>query len=314
MTAQYIALGKKLLNEGQWVYNKRTNSRCLTLIDETLSFDVGKGEFPLVTTRKAYFRQAIGEMLGYIRGYTSTEQFHTLGVHTWDENAKNPVWTESPIGKEFIEEGHDLGLIYGGVDRLVETGWGIQFDQDGEIEGIRNKSALCYIYDSFTDFIVLHNKLREGIDDRGLIWSFWRPEFFKFGCLRPCVYEHQFSLVNDTLHLSSTARSQDYPLGTVFNLVQVYFLLWLMAELTGHKPGIAKLRLVNIHLYENQLEQFKAQMERDPFPHPKLVCNKPLTLRNVLGTHDEIEDNLHPNDFDVEGYQYHPAIKYPFTV
>ena len=314
MTKQYVALGKKLLSEGEWVYNKRTNSRCLTLIDETLSFDVGKGEFPLVTTRKSYFRQAIGEMLGYIRGYTKTEEFHALGGHTWDEIAKNPACVGSPIGSKMIAQGHDLGLIYGGVDRMGQTPWDVQFGQGGLIEGIRSKSSLCYVHDSFTDFIELYSKLHDGIDDRGLIWSFWRPEFFKFGCLRPCVYEHQFSLVNGPLHLSSTARSQDYPLGTVFNIVQVYFLLWLMAELTGFKPGIAKFRLVNIHLYENQLELFKEQMKREPFPHPKLVCKKPVRLNNVLGVHDEAEYNLHPNDFDVEGYQHHPAIKYPFTV
>lgn len=310
MTKQYVALGKKILEKGEWVFNERTNSRCLTLIDETLEYDVGKGEFPLVTTRKSYFRQAIGEMLGYIRGYTSTEQFHKLGVHTWDANAANPAWTESESGKQFIQAGHDLGLIYGGIDRMVLTEGKLLFDHKNEPE----MTSMNWYLLNRTSFKSIVDQLRDGEDDRGLIWSFWRPDFFHLGCLRPCMYEHQFSLVNGKLYLSSTQRSNDFCLGNAFNMVQVYFLLWVMAKLTGYLPAIAKHRSVNIHVYENQLELFKEQMQREPFPGPGLVCLKPITLENVLGLCEKEEDNLHPNDFTVVNYQYHPAIKYPFTV
>ena len=310
MTKQYVALGKKILEKGEWVVNERTNSRCLTLIDETLEYDVGKEEFPLVTTRKSYFRQAIGEMLGYIRGYTSTEQFHALGVHTWDANAQNPAWTGSRFGKKFIETGHNLGLIYGGVDRFEITRGNLLFDHKNDPEMTDMNGYLS----ERTSFLSIVNQLRGGQDDRGLIWSFWRPELFEFGCLRPCMYEHQFSLVNGKLYLSSTQRSNDFCVGNVFNMVQVYFLLWVMAKLTDHQPAIAKHRSVNIHVYENQFELFKEQMEREPFPTPRLVCRKSITIASVLGICEDEEDNLHPNDFDVEGYQHHPSIKYPFTV
>lgn len=278
MTKQYIELGKKILEKGEWVVNERTNSRCLTLIDETLEYDVGKEEFPLVTTRKSYFRQAIGEMLGYIRGYTSTDEFHRLGVYTWDANSDN--WNSPHKDGE-----GDLGVIYGKSADLVGFG-----------------------------FKELIDTINRAPHDRGLIWNFWNPEWFNQGCLRPCMYSHQFNVVGNKLYLSSTARSQDYPLGSVFNMVQCYFLLWLVSELTEYEPATAKLRMVNIHIYENQLELFKEQMEREPFPSPRLICHKPITIESVLGICENEEDNLHPNDFDVEGYQHHPAIKYPFTV
>ena len=315
MTKQYIALGKKILEKGEWVVNERTNSRCLTLIDETLEYDVGKEEFPLVTTRKSYFRQAIGEMLGYIRGYTSTEQFHALGVHTWDANAQNPAWTGSRFAKRFIEAGHDLGVIYGATDRLKPIRpFSIDvYSTEGDMI-VSRPNTLMLTNENKTDFFTIYESLKRGEDNRGLIWSFWKPELFEFGCLRPCMYEHQFSLVNGKLYLSSNQRSMDTPLGGNANMVQVYFLLWLMAKLTGHQPAIAKHRSVNIHVYENQLELFKEQMEREPFPSPRLVCRKSITIASVLGICENEEDNLHPNDFDVEGYQHHPAIKYPFTV
>lgn len=313
MTKQYVALGKKILEQGKWVYNERTKTQCLTLIDETMEYDVGKGEFPLCTTRKSYFRQAIGEMLGYIRGYTSTEQFHKLGVHTWDANAKNPAWTETEIGKEMIAEGHDLGVIYGAAANAKYNanyygGNEITFYSNGETNTIHIENGLN------SRFAEIVNKLKEGKDDRGLIWSFWKPELFEYGCLRPCMYEHQFSLVGNDLYLSSSQRSQDYAIGNTFNMVQVYFLLWVMAKLTNKNPKIAKHRAINIHLYENQYDLFVEQMEREPFPSPYLHCNKEITLESVLGLCEKEEDNLHPNDFDVINYQHHPAIKYPFTV
>lgn len=205
MTKQYVALGKKLLEEGVWVYNERTNSLCLTLIDETMEYNVDKGEFPLCTTRKSFFRQAIGEMLGYIRGYTSTEQFHKLGVHTWDANANNPTWTKTEIGMEMTKDGHDLGIIYGAAANAkyninYRGGKETTFCSNDKLNTVKVKSGLE------SQFVEIYNKLKEGVDDRGLIWSFWKPELFKFGCLRPCMYEHQFSLIEDKLYLSSTQR------------------------------------------------------------------------------------------------------------
>lgn len=205
MTKQYVALGKKILEQGKWVYNERTKTQCLTLIDETMEYDVGKGEFPLCTTRKSYFRQAIGEMLGYIRGYTSTEQFHKLGVHTWDANAKNPAWTETEIGKEMTKDGHDLGVIYGAA---ANAKYGITYNGGKEIvfASISKPSTIKVKNGLESRFVEIVNKLKEGKDDRGLIWSFWKPELFEYGCLRPCMYEHQFSLVGNDLYLSSTQR------------------------------------------------------------------------------------------------------------
>lgn len=205
MTKQYVALGKKILEQGKWVYNERTKTRCLTLIDETLEYDVGKGEFPLCTTRKSFFRQAIGEMLGYIRGYTSTKQFHALGVHTWDLNAANTAWTETEIGKAMIAEGHDLGVIYGAaanakININYYGGKEITFSSGNKLNTIKIVNGLN------SRFAEIVNKIKEGKDDRGLIWSFWKPELFEFGCLRPCMYEHQFSLLGDDLYLSSTQR------------------------------------------------------------------------------------------------------------
>ena len=70
---QYIEVGKRILEEGVWVTNPRTGVRCLTIIDADFTFNVGAGEFPLVTTRKSFAKQAIMELIGYLRGYRDWE-------------------------------------------------------------------------------------------------------------------------------------------------------------------------------------------------------------------------------------------------
>ena len=76
--SQYEDLCRNIVDNGTWVENKRTGKRCLTLINADLQYNVGAGEFPLVTTRKSYWKAAIAEFLGYIRGYETAEQFRSI--------------------------------------------------------------------------------------------------------------------------------------------------------------------------------------------------------------------------------------------
>ena len=129
------------------------------------------------------------------------------------------------------------------------------------------------------------------------------------GCLRPCMYSHHFSLLNDTLYLNSTQRSCDVPLGLNFNMIQVYVFLALMAQITGNKAGQAYHKIVNAHIYEDQLDLMRnIQLKRNPLPTPKLIINPDIKSLKDLETWVTLDD------FQVEGYQHHDAITYPFSV
>ncbi|WLI71373.1 thymidylate synthase [Salmonella phage vB_SenS-AKM_ECS] len=282
---QYIETGKRILEEGQWVTNPRTGVRCLTIIDADFTFNVGANEFPLITTRKAFAKQAIMEMIGYLRGYDSAAQFRAIGVNTWNANAnENLAWLDNPYRKG--ED--DMGRVYGVQGRHWTNSDGLMFDQ------------LSKIY---------HN-LKRGIDDRGEILTFWNPGEFSKGCLRPCMHTHQFSILGDTLYLNSFQRSNDFLLGQVFNMVQCYSLLAIMAQITGYKPGIARQKIVNLHIYENQYEVLieHKQFDREPFAPPTLEINPNIQ------TLDDVLTWVSKDDFTVRGYEHHPAIAYPFTV
>lgn len=281
---QYLNLCRRIVDEGEWVENKRTGKRCLTVINADLTYDVAGNQFPLVTTRKSYWKAAIAELLGYLRGYDNAAQFRAIGCNTWNANANdNDAWLNNPARKG--ED--DMGRVYGVQGRAWQTPEGRPLDQ------------LKKIVDN----------LSQGIDDRGEIMTFYNPGEFHLGCLRPCMHTHTFSLLGETLSLTSYQRSCDVPLGLNFNQVQVFALLAIVAQITGHKPGKAYHKIVNAHIYEDQLELMRdVQLKREPFPAPTFSMNPDIKSLN------DIETWVTLDDFAVEGYQYHDAIAYPFSV
>ncbi|MYM63482.1 thymidylate synthase [Pseudomaricurvus sp. HS19] len=281
---QYLDLCQRIVDEGVWVENERTGKRCLTVINADLSYDVAANQFPLITTRKSYWKSAIAELLGYLRGYDNAADFRKLGTKTWDANANdNEVWLQSP----FRKGEDDMGRVYGVQGRSWSKPDGGSVDQ----------------------FAKLVHNLCNGIDDRGEILSFYNPGEFHMGCLRPCMHTHNFSLLGDTLYLTSYQRSCDVPLGLNFNQIQVFVLLALVAQITGHKPGQAYHKIVNAHIYEDQLELMRdVQLQREPFASPQLNINP--DIRKL----EDLETWVTMDDFEVVGYEHHDPINYPFSV
>jgi len=281
---QYLDLCNRIINEGTWIKNERTGKSCLTVINADLQYEVGKNEFPMITTRKSYFKSAIAEFLGYIRGYDNAADFRALGTKTWDANANlNEAW----LNNTYRKGEDDMGRVYGVQGRAWKTPEGNTIDQ------------LKKIVDN----------LKNGIDDRAEIITFYNPGEFHMGCLRPCMHTHTFSLVGDTLHLTSYQRSCDVPLGLNFNQVQVFTFLALMARITGKKAGTAYHKIVNAHIYEDQLELMRdVQVKREPFPSPQ------LHISEKIQTLEDLETWVTMDDFSISGYECHEAIKYPFSV
>ena len=281
---QYLDLCRRIIEEGEWVENARTGKRCLTIINADLTYNVAKNEFPLVTTRKSYWKAAIAELLGYIRGYRSAADFRALGTKTWDANAnQNSAWLDNPNRRG--ED--DMGRVYGVQGRSWQKPDGGTVDQ------------LQKIVDD----------LSKGVDDRGEILSFYNPGEFHLGCLRPCMHTHTFSLLGGKLYLTSYQRSCDVPLGQNFNQIQVFTLLKLMAQITGNHPGVAYHKIVNAHIYEDQLELMRdVQLKREPYDPPQLHINPDIRA------FEDLETWVTLDDFEVTGYRHHDPIAYPFSV
>ena len=280
---QYIDLCNRVINEGKWIKNKRTGKRCLTVINAHLSYDVSDGTLPVLTTKQTAWKPAIAEMLGYLRGYTSAADFRAIGCNTWNANAnENEAWLNNP----FRKGQDDMGRCYGAQARDWKTPEGTSLDQ---------------LWNVYFD-------LRRGIDNRSEIITFMNPGERDRACLNSCMHTHTFSILNDKLYLTSYQRSCDLPLGIPFNMIQVAWLLMIMAQITKLKPAIGFHELVNVHIYEDQFDLLKDQITREPYQLPKLKINPDIkTLK-------DLETWVTTDDFELTRYEHHPKVNFPFSV
>jgi len=281
---EYIDLCKRVINEGHWIENERTGKRCLTVINADFEYDVSKGILPILTTKKSYWKAAIAEMLGYLRGYTSAADFRAIGCNTWNANAnENEAWLKN----KFRTGEDDMGRCYGAQGRDWRN------PENQSIDQLRN------IYDD----------LKNGIDNRSEIMTFMNPGERDRACLNSCMHTHTFSILDGGLYLTSYQRSDDLPLGHGFNQIQVAWLLMIMAQITGLKPMKAFHKIVNAHIYEDQLEQLRdIQLTREPLPLPVLKINPKIKSLEDLETWVTLDD------FELIGYDHHQAINYKFSV
>lgn len=279
---EYLKLCQRVVDEGVWVTNKRTGKKCLTVIDANFTYDVSEGKLPVLTTKKLFWKPAIAEMLGYLRGYTSAAQFRSIGCNTWNDNANKKIWQDNPHCKGV----DDMGECYGAQGRRFR-------DRDGK---------------PFDQLLKVYIDLCEAYDDRREIITFWNPAEIHRACLASCMHTHTFSILGDKLYLTRYQRSDDLPLGHGFNQVQVAWLLMVMAQITGLKPAKAFHKIVNAHIYEDQLETMNVQLKREPFELPALKINPDIKSLYDLETWVTVDD------FKLIGYEHHPAIKYAFSV
>ena len=281
---QYIDLCDRIIVDGIWIKNERTGVKCLTVINADFEYDCSTGLLPVLTTKKMAWKPAIAEMLGYIRGYTSAAQFRKLGCNTWNANAnENEAWLANPWRKGM----DDMGRCYGAQGRDWRN------PENNPIDQLKN----------------VYNDLKAGIDNRSEIITFMNPGERDRACLNSCMHTHTFSLVNDDLYLTSYQRSDDVPIGHPFNMIQVAWFLMIMAQITGHKPAKAFHKVVNAHIYDNQLDTLiNEQLDREPYPSPTLMINPDIKTLN------DLENWVTTDDFGLDEYKHHPPRKYEFSV
>ena len=294
---QYTILANDILETGEWS-NNRTGVRTKFKIGKLLEFDLSK-EFPILTTKYVYWRSAISEMVGFIRGYDNAADFRNIGCNVWNQNAnENKEWLKNPNRKGT----DDLGRIYGVQWREWDAGLLTQtsentFEIDQPVDQLK----------------MVVDDLSKDIDNRREIVTAWNPGEMSIMALPPCHMTMIFSLVEEKtkVDLFVVIRSSDVGLGLPFNTAQYAFLLNFIARITNKKVGTLRIYLNNVHIYENHIDGIKEQLKRMP-----LICNPKLDLSDDLSslealetTSKPIQDLIHLND-----YEYHPAIKLPMAV
>lgn len=278
---EYNQLCERVIQEGYPIYNERTGKICHTVINNDFVYNVGAGEVPILTNKQVFVQSAIAEIIGYLRGYTCAQKFKNIGSPSWIMNSnKTKQWLINPNRKGE----NDCGLIYGAV---AKDWHGVDLIQK------------------------VYNNLSKGIDDRREIVTFFDPSKFDKACLRPCAYEWIWSLVGGKLSLTVTQASCDVPLGLPWNSVSFYFLLKLMAKITGNEPDKVYHKLINVHIYDDQIEPLKEQLSRTPLDIKPIleIAAWVETLEDVIGCDKHAREY-----FTLAGYNHQGKIEFPFSV
>src|SRR5213594_4290727 len=186
------------------------------------------------------------------------------------------------IWDEWADERGELGPVYGYQWRHWRTPDGREIDQIAQL--IQN--------------------LRQRPDSRRHIVSAWNPADVDKMALPPCHALFQFYVAEGRLSCQMYQRSADLFLGVPFNIASYSLLTLMVAQVTDLQPGEFVLTLGDAHLYLNHLDQAREQLARAPRPFPRMRLNP------------EVKDlaAFRYEDFTLEGYDPHPAIRAPIAV
>jgi thymidylate synthase len=277
----YHDLLRRVLAEG-FRKEDRTGTGTLSIFGHQMRFDLAAG-FPLVTTKKVHLKSIIVELLWFLRGETDIAFLREHGVTIWDE------WATAEQTARFGREVGDLGPIYGHQWR----NFGASKNADGS-----------YARDGVDQIATVVEQIRKNPNSRRLIVSGWNPKEADQVALPPCHTLFQFYVADNRLSAQLYQRSGDVFLGVPFNIASYALLTMMVAQVTGLGLGSFVHSLGDAHLYLNHLEQAQLQLTRDVRALPTIKLNpERRELREFVAS-----------DFELQGYDPHPAIRAPVAV
>lgn len=272
----YLALVDKVLAEGVYTED-RTGVGTLSSFGHMAKYDLSAG-FPILTTKKVFWRGVVAELLFFLRGEENIAYLHEHDVHIWDE---------------WADENGNLGPIYG-------TSW-------RDFGGPTN--------DWFVDrakgvdqLNVLLRELRRHPSSRRHIMTSWNPRSYNHAALPPCHgLTIQFNVAEGRLNCAMYQRSADLFLGVPFNIASYALLTHILAKEVGLEPGVFTHMIGDTHIYLNHLDAFDEQFTRP--------TNRPAPTLHIADRERDGYSPMNPlpayepSDFVLEGYDPFPTIK-----
>lgn len=279
----YLDLVKNVLENGVRKEN-RTGTDTISNFAEFYKVDLSKG-FPLLTTKKVFFRSVILELLWYLRGEDHIRWLRDENdCHIWD------AWAD--------EDGH-VGPIYPVLWRRFPYLEKEKVNLEGSGGAVESETWIRKEFDQVQRAI---DMLKTNPNSRRIVVSTWHPGLLGEMALPPCHIMYIFNVSNGKLNCHLTQRSGDIALGIPFNLACYSALTMAIAQEVGLEPGTFAHTIVDAHIYENHVDGLKEQLKREPRALPTLeIANKPI-------------DELTFDDFKLHGYDPDPVIKFEVAV
>ncbi len=300
---QYLGLAREILKTGIKQVDRGTGVADYSLFGRQSVYDLSKG-FPLLTTKKVFWKGVIEELYWFFSGQTNIKYLVDKGVHIWDDypykmfktkNKKSKMTKDVFIEKikndsKFAKEWGELPRIYGEMWRKWPT----------RTKG-RTIDQLHWVI----------QELKEDPNAHNAIVTSWNPEYlytmaaYDDASRFPiCHNMYQISNRNGKLSLILYQRSCDLFLGVPFNIASYALLTIILAKILKLAPGEFIHVYGDVHIYENHINQFKEQLKRKPRPFPKVT---------IKGKLDTIKD-FTPDKVILQDYNPYPPIKAELTV
>ena len=286
---QYLELLDYILEHGE-ERGDRTGTGVISSFGHQIRFNLEDG-FPAITTKSLAWKGVVSELLWFLEGSDDERRlaeirFQQDRTELTDLTKFSTIWTDNAdnqgieLGYENNESTKKLGPIYG-----------VQWRNWGGIDQIKK----------------LLDDLSSNPGGRRHILSAWNVEQIESMALPPCHVMSQFYVsANGRLSCQMYQRSADMFLGVPFNIASYALLQSILANILNLIPGEFVHVFGDAHIYKNSIDQVKEQLSRKPKKLPKLI------MPNI----DSIESlkNLSIDDFMLDGYESHPAIKAPMAI
>jgi thymidylate synthase len=268
---QYLNLMQNIINRG-YESDDRTGVGTFSEFGVQLKFSLENNTIPVFTTKRIFFKGVIEELLFFLRGETNTKILEAKGVNIWKGNTSREFLDK--LGLSNYPEG-EMGPMYGYM-------W-------------RNYNGIDQIANAI-------NLIKNDPKSRRIIISAYDPSKAHLTVLDPCHPFFQFHVEDNKLSCQFVMRSNDLFLGAPFNILSYGILTQIIAKTCGLEAGTLTYVCGNAHVYKNHIEQVKLQCSRTPYNFPQLKINKELNSIQDI-------EALEFKDFEIGGYEYHPAIK-----
>lgn len=251
-----------------------------------ISFEYISEMFPLLTTKKMFWKGVVEELLWFLRGSTNANELKEKGVKIWNGNSSREYLDS--IGLNHYEEG-ELGPVYGWQWRSFNASYP---NKEGGFDQIK------YVLKELMS------------DSRRAILSGWNPCQLSEMALPPCHILYNFFKDSKGLSCMLHLRSNDLFLGQPFNIASVALLTMIIAKVLHMKAHKITLSICDAHIYEEHIEAVKEQGERTPYDLPLLEINsEPPVYDSNLDEKIKWIESLKYEDFVLTNYQSYPSIK-----
>ena len=291
---QYLELLKDILTTKE---RTSRNGVVKSSFSKTLLFDLRNG-FPLLTTKRMFWRGIVEELLFFIRGDTDSKILENKGINIWKGNTSRKFLDSN--NKTSYTEG-DMGPMYGYQWRRFNAQYDGIKDSDPDFDS--NRSLVKH--HGIDQLELLINDIKNDPNSRRLLLTCYNPEQAKQGVLYPChSIVIQFYVEDSYLDMFCYNRSSDLFLGLPFNIASSSLLLTLIANVCNLTPRYFHLSLGDVHIYKEHYKAVEQQIDRICYSFPSLFIDK--ELNNVQDL-----EQLTVDDIILDDYKSHTTIVAP---